>query len=341
MTKADSTQDEGPFIFEPSKEIQQLSLTTSRLSTFLQTLMTTIFSYLIIILPLLYLWLFVQFSWTRIPLLSYLVFCCIDPAVNNGKGRRCQWVRKLWFWGYINAYFPVRLVLESQLDPTRNYVFGVSPHGILCFSGQVVLGSYRSGVDEALKGVTVHTAILRHALMVPFFRDYALAIGGISASRKSIRKCLAQGPGHSVGIVIGGAKESLHTNRGDRQLILKNRRGFVREAIMAGASLVPMYVFGENDLFEQLQYPWLQKVQGWLQTKMKFALPVFYGKFGFIPKRTPLTAVMGKPIEVEKNPKPSYKEIERMHGRYLEELRRVYEKFKPTYDPEGDDLIIA
>ncbi|KAJ2860747.1 2-acylglycerol O-acyltransferase 2, partial [Coemansia asiatica] len=312
--QADKNEDQSsidrpePLVFEPSKEIVELSR-RGGLSMVLQTLIASLFTALVLIMPFLIVYTFVKVSWMRLPLAAYVAFCYLDPAVDNGIGRRVEWVRELGIWKYVNAYFPVRIVLEEQLDPSLSYIFGVSPHGILCFSGQVVMGSKKSGFDEALSGLTVHPAALHHALTLPLFGAFLLSIGAISSSRKSIRQCLARGKGHSVGIVIGGAKESLHTNRGSRKLILKNRKGFVREAIMAGAPLVPSYVFGENDIFFQVEHPILRRLQRWLQSKMMFALPVFYGRFGLIPRRTQITAVFGSPIFVQKNSSPTYEEI--------------------------------
>ncbi|KAJ2785053.1 2-acylglycerol O-acyltransferase 2 [Coemansia javaensis] len=329
-----------PLVFEPSKDVVALSQRDG-LAALAQTVVATVFAYLIVILPLAYTLLLVYVWWLRLPLLGYAVFCYFDPAIDNGVGRRVEWVRRMGLWRYVNAYFPVRVVLEQRLDPARNYVFGVSPHGILCFSGQVVIGSHESGLDEALGGIVMHPIALHHALRLPFFHDYAVSLGALSSSRESIRRCLARGPGESVGIIIGGAKESLYTNSGSRRLVLGKRKGFVREAIMAGAPLVPTFIFGENDIFRQLEHPLLRRVQLWLQSKMMFALPLFYGRFGLVPNRTPLTAVMGRPIPVDKDPRPSHDDINRVHAIYLEELQRVYRRFKPVYDPDGGDLLIV
>ena len=46
-------------------------------------------------------------------------------------------------------------------------------------------------------------------------------------------------------VVVGGAAESMLAHEGHIELVLKHRRGFVREAIMADASLVPVLGFGE------------------------------------------------------------------------------------------------
>ncbi|KAJ2767840.1 diacylglycerol O-acyltransferase 1 [Coemansia nantahalensis] len=339
--RAQTAPDEPePLVFEPSKDILALSR-QGGVSAALQMAAATVFAYLIVLLPLVFLVALVYGGWLRIPLLAYWGFCFVDPATENGVGRRFQWARSVGLWRYVNAYFPVRLVVEERLDPGLSYVFGVSPHGILCFSGQVVVGSQQSGLDEALEGLTLHPLTLRHALRVPFFHDYALALGALSSSRESIRECLARGHGESVAIVVGGAKESLYTNRGSRRLVLGQRKGFVREAIMAGAPLVPTFNFGENDVFRQIEHPALRRAQLWLQSHMKFAMPLFYGRLGFIPNRTPLTTIIGRPIVVARDPRPSQDTIDRVHAQYLAELRRIYARFKPVYDPEGDDLVIV
>ncbi|KAJ2559145.1 2-acylglycerol O-acyltransferase 2 [Coemansia sp. RSA 1933] len=327
--------------FDAGKPVLKLAQHNGRAYMAFQTAIATLFATLIIILPLSLLLTFIYVSWSRLPIAAYVAFCFIDPAIDNGIGRRLEQVRKLGIWKHVNAYFCVRIEVEQKLDPAFSYIFGVSPHGILCFTGQVLMASQYSGIDDALEGITFHTAALHHVMKVPLFREYLLSIGVISSSRNSIRQCLARGDGHSVGIIIGGAKESLYTNRGNRKLILKNRKGFVREAIMAGAPLVPVFVFGENDIFQQLDHPLLARLQRWLQHRMKFAIPVFYGRFGFfVPRRTSPAVIFGCPIFVQKTQTPSFDYINKIHSEYLVELHRIYNKYRPIYDPKGDDLVI-
>jgi len=70
------------------------------------------------------------------------------------------------------------------------------------------------------------------------------------------------------------------------------------------ASLVPIFAFGENDLFSQVSNPrgsWLRDIQLKIQKKVAFAPVLFHGwgifqyTFGFLPYRKPLN-VIGKYI---------------------------------------------
>lgn len=61
--------------------------------------------------------------------------------------------------------------------------------------------------------------------------------------------------GKAVVIVLGGAAEALDARPGQATLHLSRRKGFVRLALQTGAGLVPVFSFGENDLFEQVDNP--------------------------------------------------------------------------------------
>lgn len=51
---------------------------------------------------------------------------------------------------------------------------------------------------------------------------------------------------------IGGAEEALEARPGHNVLTLRHRKGFIKVALQTGAQLVPMYSFGENNLFYQV-----------------------------------------------------------------------------------------
>jgi hypothetical protein len=110
---------------------------------------------------------------------------------------------------------------------------------------------------------------------------------------------------------------------------------------MTGTPLVPVFAFGENDLYYQL--PNSQgSILRWLQEKAliycKFALPLIMGegilglKYGFLPRTVPLLTVIGKPIEVTRNTSPNSDDIEKLHSVFKDALLDLYRKFEHQYN---------
>ncbi|KAJ2641778.1 2-acylglycerol O-acyltransferase 1, partial [Coemansia sp. RSA 1287] len=51
-----------------------------------------------------------------------------------------------------------------------------------------------------------------------------------------------------------------------------------------------------------------------------------------------LVSVVGRPIPVQRNYNPTEEEIKEYHDLYVEELKRVYIKYKPRYAPDAADI---
>jgi len=139
-------------------------------------------------------------------------------------------------------------------------------------------------------------------------------------------------------IVVGGAAEALEAVPGtETRLVLGKRKGFVRLALSLGADLVPVYCFGENELFSQVINPEgsrLRKLQEWGKKTFGFSIPIFYGRgvfnhdVGMMPRRVPLTTVVGKPLGAPHIPEPTDKDVDKWHGAYLDALKAVFEQHK-------------
>jgi hypothetical protein len=52
----------------------------------------------------------------------------------------------------------------------------------------------------------------------------------------------------------GGEKEQIQTEYQKHKVFLSSRKGFVRLALKEGAELVPVYAFGESDLYHHSQF---------------------------------------------------------------------------------------
>ena len=54
-----------------------------------------------------------------------------------------------------------------------------------------------------------------------------------------------------------------------------------------------------------------------------------------------MTVVLGTPIHVERNTKPTQEDIDEMHRKYMESLVRLYEEYNPLYGDTSVELILT
>lgn len=264
-------------------------------------------------------------------------------------GRRSQWVRSWSVWTYFKDYFPITLIKTVDLDPCHNYLFGFHPHGVLVAGGFGNFCTEASGFSRMFPGLTPYLLMLPFWFRVPFFRDYIMSGGLVSSEKTSASYLLSRpGGGHVAVVAVGGAPESLDARPGALTLQLLQRKGFIKLALKHGAWLVPVFSFGENELFDQMENPagsTLRRVQDRLQKIMGVALPLFHARgvfqysFGLLPYRKPIHTVVGRPIRVDQSSCPSKDDIDTLHSRYMEGLTQLFEENKKHYGiPEDKHL---
>lgn len=130
---------------------------------------------------------FTQFYWISI---AYLVWMFFDLDRCNKGGRVSRWARNWTIWKYYCRYFPIELVKTTDLDPEKNYLFCVSPHGVMCFG---IFGNFATeGNDFSYKfpGITPHLLTLNAQFTSPLMREIFMMSGACSASEKSIKYIL-------------------------------------------------------------------------------------------------------------------------------------------------------
>lgn len=237
-----------------------------------------------------------------------------------------------------NSLFPP-ISRADNFDPKYAHIFACHPHGIISVASIVNLvlncnqASNRIGIPYRFLTVSAN-------FILPFWRDLVLACGFISASPASAAWCLRKGI--SIFIVVGGALEALDARPGSNDLTLARRKGFIRLSLQYGARLVPVYHFGENELYDQYANPpgsLLRRIQITLIRWVGFTLPLFQGrgifnnKYGFLPHRVALHTVIGKPILIPHVPNPSSELIDYYHNQYIDALKQLYEEYCNRYTP--------
>ncbi|XP_034413104.1 2-acylglycerol O-acyltransferase 1 isoform X2 [Cyclopterus lumpus] len=165
--------------------------------------------------------------------------------------------------------------------------------------------------------------------------------GLVSSCKASLSHLISRPAGGNIAVIaVGGAPEALDARPGALTLQVRNRKGFIKLALKHGAQLVPVFSFGENELFDQMENPTgspLRKLQNRLQSIMGVAMPLFHARgvfqysFGLMPYRKPIHTVVGKPISVVQTLSPSCEDIDCLHELYMQNLTELFEQHKHNY----------
>ncbi|KNC97070.1 uncharacterized protein SPPG_07466 [Spizellomyces punctatus DAOM BR117] len=275
-----------------------------------------------------YLWPFAVMYWT------FAYFIDVDTPYTGGTDR-WRFIRDWSFWKYFRDYFSAELIKTADLDPRGNYLFGYHPHGIYCYG---LLPNFITDVNNfsgLFPGIKLRMTTLDLNWSIPLWRESQMAFGVISVSAKSLKHVLTKkGPGWSTMVVVGGADEALLSYPGTNDIVIDRRKGFIKIAIQTGASLVPVFTFGENDLFWQVtdaNAPSIRKIQNSLTKKMTFSLPLIWGRFGPFPRKVKIVSVVGAPIPVTKQENPSREYVAAVHKQYVDALVKLYHDHKDKY----------
>lgn len=221
-------------------------------------------------------------------LLPYLLYVLFSNAGSSGTlSHRSRFLRSSSVWSLFASYFPARLHRSAPLAPTRKYILGYHPHGIISHGAFASFATEALGFNQLFPGITNTLLTLDSNFRIPFYRDYALAMGLASVSRESCENILSkggangEGMGRAITIVVGGARESLDAQPRSMRLVLKRRKGFIKLAIRSGADLVPVLAFGENELYDQVSsdsHPLVHKCQMMVKKLLGFTVPLFHAR---------------------------------------------------------------
>lgn len=264
--------------------------------------------------------------------------------------------RHLAVWQRMAEYLSARLIKTADLDPTGRYVFAAYPHGISAISGWLAFATEATGFSTLFPGIRPYCMTLASNFKCPGVREYVLNYGLRSCERTACVKMLAR-PGSAIVLFPGGAAEALVTEQGKHKLILKRRKGFARIAVATGASLVPVFCFGETELFET----WLAQ-PGTLMHRLQHlshkywgtSQPLFrgngvFGDRGLLPLQRPITTVVGAPIAVTRVDAATAGQaafdaaVDELHETYCAALQQLFDEWKDQLAPhrKGDLEVVG
>eukprot|EP00298_Acanthocystis_sp_HF-20_P000650 c10915_g1_i1.p1 GENE.c10915_g1_i1~~c10915_g1_i1.p1 ORF type:complete len:351 (+),score=123.95 c10915_g1_i1:219-1271(+) len=225
----------------------------------------------------------------------------------------------------LKHYFSYRIIEDEALKKNKSYLIAAFPHGLqpFCF------GCYM--FDNMVKGEPVNVAGASVLFHLPIIRHLISFSGAVPATSRNLGVLLRRPYPYNKTVILPGGIAEMFLCRSDvEQIIIESRKGFIKVALKAGADIVPMYMFGNTQLYRVAGGKFGEFLQ-FLSRKLRMSIIGFHGRMGsLLPFPVPLTAVTGKPIVVPAPiPNPTEEQIEEYHQLFKIELRRIYDKYAP------------
>jgi len=286
--------------------------------------------------------------WTLLlsALAAYALWVYVRMQILKGaiKGSRAvgpQWVRNSFlllfkFLAHVNGVRIASLGGEGlSADPSRRYMYAWHPHGFLscipsCLMGEMAI----SGAPHDRVWYGTCAPVLFY---IPVLGEHFMMSNARPVDKRTLERILGHKNGHSIALQPGGMKEQAATRHDQEQAFFPKRLGFIRLAIKHQTPLMPLYIFGENQLYRRIDgFGWLTKL---VYKLTGLTLPIFTSKFGLpmcllTPITTPIHIRYGNPIEVgPQADEPSDACVNEVFERYLTELQRLFTAHASTCLP--------
>ncbi|PTU19711.1 hypothetical protein P175DRAFT_0525244 [Aspergillus ochraceoroseus IBT 24754] len=279
----------------------------------------------------------------RILALAYIIYIKFVSNAHKTRNRsRSHRFRSSWLWRLHATYFPIKLYRSAPLSPRRKYIFAGHPHGVAMHGLTGAFSADGTGFARLFPGIKNTMLVKDQMFTTPLLREYLFALGQSGVSRDSCIQHLTRGGydlrgmGNAITISVGGSREYRIARPGTMGIVVKIRRGVVRLAIETGADLVPVLVFGENELFHRIETAGfsLKALVAWVWEKAVGHKVAFsLGRFNlFCPYRVPVHVVAGRPVTVRQQRfdiEDSY--IDEIQAQYIDELKTIWANWKDTF----------
>lgn len=227
------------------------------------------------------------------------------------------------------------------------------------YGAAVNFGTSYSKWSTFFPGVRPKLTTLNVNTLLPLTRELILGCGLCSSTSNSLHTLLRQSndpfaeenrdgySSNAVGLIVGGARETFYTYPDTYRCVIRKRRGFIRIALETGASLVPAISFGENNVYDMIDIRpgfWRRCIEN---ACMRYAnrVPAFYNgrgifqsKFGLLPKRHPITTVVGAPIHLKKITNPTDEDINHTFDLFCTHLKQLFESHKTKYIKQCESI---
>lgn len=244
---------------------------------------------------------------------------------------------KLHLNHYFIKYFSKLLLLlgdyelindYDEIVNTNQYLFGMYPHGLFpigtvgCLSSNNCIDTINKKIP-LLNSNSIVCGIASFCFYLPIIREIFLLLGAVDCSYPTLQNFINNNK--SVGVFLGGAQEAIYSGNGKTTIILKSRYGFFKLALLNGLTIIPVYTFGNSNIFEATNYDIFN-----IFYYFKCITGIWFPRGYFNIKRNKFITVFGKHIEVQKITKEecSTEKILELQNKYIENINELFDKYK-------------
>jgi len=207
--------------------------------------------------------------------------------------------------------------------PKRQVLACWHPHGLYTATPLFFLSAGPRNQTASTYGW--FTIVASACFQAPIFREILILGNAREADKRVISGLLSRGK--SVALCPGGIHEQLETDPAQERIFFPPNLGFIRQAIQHGVPLLPLYNFGENQLYDVPE--WSKAFSGWLKRRFNIGFPLGLGRWGlpFVPRQQQISIRIGRLIEVgPAEAQPSDEQVRGVFLRYCRELQRLFDE---------------
>lgn len=278
------------------------------------------------------------------PLIAYFAHCLFWSHEKRNGAPFDAFSKNFFLFKKMRKSLQLRLHVPPSLkkggsrfakDADAAFVFGIHPHGVGSDFRAVADGMF---YDEL--GIKSWRTLAASILFrLPLIREICLWTHCVDASRPVAERVMKKG--HSIMVLPGGEREQLLTEHGKEVVFLKKRFGFVKLAKKFGRPLVPVYVFGSNDLYQTSRF--MYGLRLWMVKNLGVCVPLFWGKYGLLsPFDVPQEMVFGEPVDVgEAVKEPSKEAVAELHAKYVTALTKLFDENKAKFGVGKRTLVVV
>jgi len=223
-------------------------------------------------------------------------------------------------------YLSLRLVWPRSVHEKprgRPVLFLAVPHGF------APLGITGYSLWSKLFGPLCRWTCAPVVLKIPIVGGFMRRVGYIAAEKRAIEDALVK-KGESVGVVLDGIAGMFCPGTASEEVaFVRSRKGIIKIALRAGATIVPVYGFGHTSLYRIVADPFglLRALSCKLDTSVVLGIGRWCWPLG-PPHRIAVTIALGEPIDCPHIDAPAVSDVDEWHARLLAGFKAVFDTHK-------------